>query len=134
MPDLRRFHDAQHDTIDAALAELGSGAKRTHWMWWVFPQLRGLGRSGTARLYGLDGAAEARAYLADPVLRDRLERAVAAMMRHRNVPPERVLGPTDALKLRSSLTLFAAVDPDGPWRPALDALFDTPCPLTLDRL
>lgn len=103
--DLSRFHDAQRGVVETALAELRAGRKRSHWMWFVFPQLRGLGRSETARFYGIDGLAEARAYLADPVLGARLEAAARAMLAADGAAEE-VLGPVDAMKLRSSMTLF----------------------------
>ena len=131
---MRRFHDAQDGVFDTALAELEAGRKRSHWMWFVFPQIAGLGRSETARRYAIRDADEARAYLADPVLRDRLARAAAALMRHAGTPAEAILGGIDAMKLRSSMTLFDAVDPDGPWRAVLDAFFDAPCAATLARL
>lgn len=104
---LTRFHDAQNRIWPAPLNELEAGRKRTHWMWFVFPQLRGLGRSDMAQAYGLDGLDEARAYLADPVLAGRLEACARAMLRHRGRPPEEILGEVDAMTLRSSATLFA---------------------------
>ena len=132
MSDLARFHAAQDGVVEGAIAEVAAGAKRGHWMWFVYPQLRGLGRSATAKRFGIADAAEARAYLADPVLRDRLGRAVDAARRHPD--PERVFGPLDAVKLRSSLTLWALVEAHGPWRGALEGLFAAPCPATVDRL
>jgi uncharacterized protein (DUF1810 family) len=131
---MRRFHEAQADVYDTALAELRAGRKRTHWMWFVFPQIAGLGRSETARYYAIRDAAEARAYLADPVLRDRLERAAEALMRHEGASAEAILGGIDAMKLRSSMTLFDAVDPDGPWGAVLARFFETPCQGTRARL
>src|SRR5512144_3183680 len=100
--DLERFVDAQADVYDVALRELRAGRKTSHWMWFVFPQLRGLGRSETARYYGLDGSAEARAYLAHAVLGPRLRAACEAIL---EAPGDavRILGPIDALKLRSSM-------------------------------
>ncbi|PWJ21026.1 DUF1810 domain-containing protein [Jannaschia seohaensis] len=131
---MKRFHDAQAQTFDSALAELRAGRKRGHWMWFVFPQVAGLGRSDMARRYAIADAAEARAYLADPVLHDRLERAAAAMLLHRGRAAEDLLGGIDAMKLRSSMTLFDAVDPEGPWRAVLDAFYESPCEATLKRL
>lgn len=106
--DLERFVAAQAQNYDDALAELRAGRKRTHWMWYVLPQLRGLGTSPMAQRYGLAGLDEARAYLAHPVLGPRLLDCIAAL----NALPEGtravdVLGGIDALKLRSCLTLFA---------------------------
>jgi uncharacterized protein (DUF1810 family) len=131
---MRRFHDAQEGVIDHALAELRAGRKRGHWMWFVFPQIAGLGRSDMARRYAIRDAAEARAYLGDPVLRDRLGRAAAALMAHEGLSAEDILGGVDAMKLRSSMTLFDAVDPAGPWRAVLDRFHDAPCAATLERL
>ena len=112
--DLERFVTAQDDdrTYDAALAELRAGRKTSHWMWFVFPQLAGLGRSPTAQRYALADRAEARAYLDHPVLGPRLREATAAVAALPDADPEQVLGPVDALKLRSSMTLFALAAPE----------------------
>jgi uncharacterized protein (DUF1810 family) len=121
---LERFVAAQHGVHERALAELRSGRKRTHWMWFVFPQLAGLGRSETARRYGIGGAAEARAYLAHPVLGPRLRQCAAALIAHKGQPAEAILGPVDAIKLRSSMTLFeAAAENPAPFAAVLDAFF-----------
>ena len=109
--DLDRFIVAQDGVYPAALAELQRGRKTTHWMWFVFPQLRGLGRSQTALHYGIAGRDEARAYLDHPVLSERLYEAAAAMLDARG-EAEAILGSIDAMKLRSSMTLFAAVAAD----------------------
>lgn len=106
MSDLSRFHDAQARDQARALAELRAGRKVSHWMWYVFPQLAALGRSGTAKHYGIRDMAEARAYLADPVLAANLRAAAEAMLANEGMPPEAVLGPVDAMKLRSCATLF----------------------------
>ena len=106
MPDLQRFVSAQTDTYDRALAEIASGRKRSHWMWFVFPQLRGLGRSPTATHYGIDDLAEAQAYLDDAVLGSRLREITQALLRQPERDAHRVFGSPDDLKLRSSMTLF----------------------------
>ncbi len=106
--DLDRFVAAQATDYDTALAELAAGRKRSHWMWYIFPQIAGLGRSPTARHYAIRDLAEARAYLAHPLLGPRYRAAVAALMTHRDRGAVAILGEADALKLRSSLTLFAA--------------------------
>ncbi len=111
---LERFRAAQSDgTYERALGELRAGDKRGHWMWFVFPQLAGLGTSSTALRYAISSVAEARAYLADPVLGHRLRECATALL---SLAPaasaERVLGPVDALKLRSSATLFARAGDD----------------------
>ena len=130
MPDdtgLQRFLDAQDEgrTYDRALAELRAGRKQTHWMWFVLPQLAGLGRSATALHYALSGLPQARAYLAHPVLGPRLRECAAALVGLDATDPVRVLGPVDAQKLHSSMTLFAAADPAEPvFRRVLDQCFD----------
>ena len=113
-PGLQRFVDAQDagGTYTAAVAELRSGRKRSHWMWFVFPQVAGLGRSSTARHYALSGLADARAYLDHPVLGPRLRESAAVLTGLDERDPVRVLGPVDAVKLRSSMTLFARAAPD----------------------
>jgi len=107
--DLERFVRAQDDgrTYEAAVAELRSGRKRGHWMWFVFPQVAGLGSSPMAQQFALSGLDEARAYLAHPVLGPRLVEAARALTGLPGDDPVAVLGPVDALKLRSSMTLFA---------------------------
>jgi uncharacterized protein (DUF1810 family) len=110
---LERFVDAQAQTFDTALAELAAGRKRSHWMWFIFPQLRGLGQSETARFYGLVSLAEARAYLAHPVLGERLERCTRAVLAARGDSLHAIFGSPDDLKFRSSMTLFAAAAGDG---------------------
>ena len=112
--DLQRFVDAQRNTYDRALAELRAGQKRTHWMWFVFPQIAGLGRSATAQHYAISGADEARAYLAHPVLGPRLVECARALTDLDVDDPAQVMGSIDAQKLRSSMTLFAVAAPDEP--------------------
>lgn len=112
--DLQRFKDAQNDSFngfDTALREIRAGAKRSHWVWYVLPQLRGLGQSSTASHYGIDGESEAIAYLRDPELREHLNVIVAALLSHRHhAALSRVMGSRlDAVKAMSSMTLFAAV-------------------------
>lgn len=109
--DLGRFVAAQRTSYDEALAELAAGRKRTHWMWYVLPQLRGLGASHMAQRYGIASLEEARAYLAHPLLGPRLLACVEAMNALRDPDAERVLGAIDAVKYRSCLTLFIAADP-----------------------
>ncbi len=123
--ELRRFVDAQAQTYDQALAELRAGRKRTHWMWFVLPQLAGLGRSGMAQRYAISGLAEARAYAAHPVLGARLRETAAALTALDTEDAAEVLGPVDALKLHSSMTLFARAVPGEPvFRAVLDHYFD----------
>lgn len=109
--DLERFVQAQADTYQQALAELHNSSKRSHWMWFILPQLRGLGSSAMAQAYGISGLAEARAYLAHPLLGPRLLECVRALLGHAGRSAESILGGVDALKLRSCLTLFARAAP-----------------------
>jgi len=112
--DLERFVVAQdtHGSYDTALAELRRGRKTSHWMWYVFPQVAGLGHSPMARRYAVSGLAEARAYLAHPVLGDRLRVCAQVVADSDAASAEQLLGGIDAVKLRSSVTLFAAAAPD----------------------
>jgi uncharacterized protein (DUF1810 family) len=107
--DLTRFLTAQADTYERALSELQAGRKQTHWMWFIFPQIAGLGQSATARHYAITSREEAFAFLAHPLLGSRLVECTAAMLRHAGRPPEAVLGGVDALKFHSSMTLFDAI-------------------------
>ena len=122
--DLRRFVDAQAHTYDQALAELRAGAKRTHWMWFVFPQVAGLGRSGMAQRFAIADLDEARAYLAHPVLGRRLVECARALTALDTDDAVAVMGGIDAQKLRSSMTLFAHADPGQPvFREVLEHYF-----------
>ncbi len=134
--DLERFVRAQAINYDTALAELRAGRKRTHWSWYVLPQLVGLGSSAMARQYGLSGLDEARAYLAHPLLGGRLRECVAAMNGHGGSDAAEVLGDVDARKFRSCVTLFAQVAEDhSPFHVALDRYFDgAPDPATMAML
>lgn len=118
--DLQRFVAAQAGMFDAALREIALGRKRSHWMWFVFPQLKGLGRSPTAELYGLASLDEATAYLEHPVLGPRLEAAVAAVQAAPAASLNALFGSPDDMKFRSSMTLFSVAAPDGPYRSGLD--------------
>lgn len=111
--DLERFVAAQDEggTYERALAELRAGRKTSHWMWFVFPQLDGLGRSPTARAYAIFSLEEARAYLAHPLLGPRLRACADALLGLGGDDPAAAMGPIDAIKLRSSMTLFARADP-----------------------
>jgi len=122
--DLDRFVAAQADTYPAALAEMRAGAKRSHWMWFVFPQVAGLGRSPTAQLYAIRSLAEAQAYLAHPLLGARLRESVDAVLALRGTDAETVFGPVDAAKLRSSLTLFAEASGEPRFAEALRHWYD----------
>lgn len=123
--NLSRFVTAQSATFDIALAELHAGRKQTHWMWFIFPQLRGLGVSETARQYGVTGLDEARAYLAHPVLAPRLDQATRAVLAADGLSLRQIFGTPDDLKFHSSMTLFALACSlkECPFRAALDRWF-----------
>lgn len=121
---LARFVAAQSGVYDLALAELRAGAKRTHWMWFVLPQLRGLGTSMMADRYGLEGLDEACAYLAHPILGERLRECVSALIAHGGTrSAAEVMGVVDAIKLHSSLTLFEAANGGPLFTRALEAFY-----------
>lgn len=134
--NLARFVTAQADTFAPALAELQRGGKDTHWMWFIFPQLVGLGTSPTARLYAITSRAEAEAYLQHPVLGPRLTQCAEALLQHTGKSATTIMGPVDAMKLQSSATLFAACSAPGSiFHRVLDHYFaGTPDPKTLTLL
>ena len=121
--DLQRFVRAQEANYGDALAEIKAGRKRTHWSWYVFPQVAGLGSSPMSVRYAISGVREAKAYLAHPVLGRRLRECVAAMLSNTGRDAAAILGDIDALKFRSCLTLFARADPTAPFREALLQFF-----------
>lgn len=133
---LGRFVAAQASVYDEAIAELRAGRKASHWMWFVFPQLAGLGRSATAQRYAVASLEEAQAYLAYPLLGSRLRECVGILLRHETLTAHAVFGSPDDLKLRSSLTLFAQAAGNDPLFPeALNRYFaGQPDPETLRRL
>ena len=125
--DLQRFVDAQEraGTYGQALEELRAGRKTTHWIWFVFPQVAGLGRSETARLFAIDSLEEAKAYLEHPLLGPRLRECCQALLDVGGRSAREILGETDATKLRSSMTLFAHAAPDEPlFRAVLDRYYE----------
>jgi len=135
--DLQRFVDAQAPVYERVRAELAAGAKRSHWMWFVFPQLRGLGSSAMAQHYGIGSRAEAQAYLRHPLLGARLRECTALMLAVRDRSALQILGRPDDMKFRSSMTLFAAVagSDDPLFGRALERFHNgEDDPLTLERL
>jgi uncharacterized protein (DUF1810 family) len=113
---LRRFEQAQDEggAYERAVAELRAGRKASHWMWFIFPQVSGLGQSTMSRTYAISSLAEARAYLEHPVLAPRLIEATRILTERAGGSAQEILGATDAMKLRSSMTLFAHAAPDNP--------------------
>ncbi|TDV60785.1 DUF1810 domain-containing protein [Pseudomonas sp. LP_7_YM] len=134
--DLQRFLDAQEPVFETALSQLCNGRKRSHWMWFVFPQLKGLGHSEMAQRYGISGREEALAYLQHPCLGARLESCCSALLQWRQRSATEIMGSPDDLKLRSSMTLFASVAPQSPlFQKVIDAFFGgTPDSATVSRL
>lgn len=133
---LQRFVEAQAPVYKTVLKELSVGKKSSHWMWFIFPQLRALGRSPTAKYYGLENAAEALAYWQHPVLGQRLLECTQLVLAHQGSTVHDIFGSPDDLKFRSCLTLFAQVAPDEPvFGQALGCFFDgRPDEATLDLL
>lgn len=134
--DLNRFVDAQKENYDEAVAELRAGRKQSHWMWYVFPQLAGLGQSSMAIRYAIRSADEARAYLDHPVLGRRLIECAEAVLAIENKSANDIFGSPDDLKLRSSATLFAHVAPGRSiFARILEKYFDRkPDPRTVEKL
>ena len=120
---LERFLDAQAYSYQNALTEIRGGRKRSHWMWYIFPQIRGLGRSSTAQYYAIRDREEARAYLTHPVLGARLLEISRALLELETDDPSYVMGWPDDMKLRSSMTLFALVSGETVFRQVLDKFF-----------
>jgi len=134
--DLDRFVQAQAPVLSQVRLELSEGRKRSHWMWFVFPQLSGLGHSSMARRYAIASLAEAQAYLEHPVLGPRLTECAELVNKVEDRSIHQILGSPDDLKFRSSMTLFALAQQDGPvFRRALDKYFDGALdPLTVEKL
>ena len=131
----QRFLEAQQQTYDTALTELQAGAKQSHWMWFIFPQLAGLGRSPTAIFYGIRSLHEARAFLAHPLLGERYRKCVRALSGWAGSKgAAEILGDIDAMKLRSSLTLFENASGDPQFAAPLEAFFGGPDEATLQLL
>lgn len=114
MPDLQRFKDAQKNDYELALREIKSGRKRSHWMWYIFPQIHGLGRTSISEYFSIKNLQEAREYLKDPVLGTRLVEISKALLDLSTSDPQAVFGSPDDLKLRSCMTLFEKADPENP--------------------
>ena len=133
---VERFVAAQEGVWEIVIPELRAGMKRGHWMWYIFPQIAGLGSSSMSMRYAIRDMAEARAYLAHPVLGPRLREAMSMVLSHRGKKTAKdIFFAIDALKLRSSATLFDLVSPDDVFKDILDAFYDSkPCEKTLSIL
>ena len=122
---LERFTEAQEQTYNVALKEIQNGKKRSHWMWYIFPQLRGLGMSSMAHKYGISGLEEAKAYLNHSVLSMRLYEICGELLKHKNKTSLEIFGYTDEMKLKSSMTLFALASEDNSiFKDVLDCFFN----------
>lgn len=125
MHDLERFYKAQEYDYETALSEIRNGRKESHWMWYIFPQIAGLGRSTTAEYYAIKSKEEAKGYIEDPVLGKRLIEISQALLQVSSDDAEMVMGWPDNLKLRSCMTLFAEVAPEQPvFRNVLEKFYD----------
>ena len=122
--NLERFIEAQKSEYDVALREIREGCKRSHWIWFVFPQMASLGFSYNARFYGISCLDEARAYLAHPILGKRLRQITEALLMHKGKDVLSILGSIDTLKVCSCMTLFDAVSPDDVFRQVLKTFYE----------
>ena len=123
--NIQRFIYAHSRSFEVALGEIKAGYKVSHWMWYIFPQIKGLGRSEIAKYYAIKNLGEAKAYLAEPVLAKHMQQICEALLENENSNAEEVMGWPDDLKLRSSMTLFKEVDPENAiYQKVLDKFFD----------
>lgn len=121
---LQRFIDAQNESYVRALEEIKAGRKRSHWMWFIFPQMKGLGRSSTSIFYGMNDMDEAREYLAHPILGERLREISQVLLQLDTNDANAVFGSPDDMKLRSCMTLFDNISPNDIFADVLDKYFD----------
>lgn len=132
---LQRFIEAQNDSYDQALKEIRNGRKLTHWIWYIFPQIKGLGFSYNSEYYGITSLQEAKDYLENELLRKRLFKITESLLMHKGKDIESIMGDIDALKLKSSMTLFDAVQPDDIFGEVLDEFYGGErCRITLEKI
>lgn len=132
---LQRFIEAQNDSYDQALKEIRNGRKLTHWIWYIFPQIKGLGFSYNSEYYGITSLQEAKDYLENELLRKRLFEITESLLMHKGKDIESIMGDIDALKLKSSMTLFDAVKPDSIFGEVLDGFYGGErCRRTLEKI
>ena len=132
---LQRFIEAQNDSYDQALKEIINGRKLTHWIWYIFPQIKGLGFSYNSEYYGITSLQEARDYLENELLRKRLFEITESLLMHKGKDIESIMGDIDAMKLKSSMTLFDAVQPDDIFGEVLDEFYGGErCRITLEKI
>ena len=121
--NLNRFVEAQEKTYDIALSEIKNGYKQSHWMWFIFPQHKALGYSDKAKFYGISDLKEAEQYLRHPILGERLREISKELLKHKGKSAIDILGEVDALKLKSSMTLFEIIEPNSVFSEVLDAFY-----------
>ena len=121
--NLQRFLSAQENDYSIALREIQNGSKQSHWIWYIFPQIKGLGRSYQSEYYGIANRQEAEAYLAEPTLNARLREITLALLEHKDKPAHHILGTTDAMKVKSSMTLFDAIAPNDIYADVLNTFY-----------
>lgn len=132
---LQRFIEAQNDSYDQALKEIRNGRKLTHWIWYIFPQIKGLGFSYNSEYYGITSLQEAKDYLENELLRKRLFEITESLLMYKGKDIESIMGDIDALKLKSSMTLFDAVQPGGVFGEVLDEFYGGErCRRTLEKI
>ena len=132
---LQRFIEAQNDSYDQALKEIRNGRKLTYWIWYIFPQMKGLGFSYNSEYYGITSLQEAKDYLENELLRKRLFEITESLLMHKGKDIESIMGDIDALKLKSSMTLFDAVQPDDIFGEVLDEFYGGErCRRTLEKI
>lgn len=132
---LQRFIEAQNDSYDQALKEIRNGRKLTHWIWYIFPQIKGLGFSYNSEYYGITSLQEAKDYLENELLRKRLFEITESLLMHKGKDIESIMGDIDAMKLKSSMTLFDAVQPGSVFGEVLDEFYGGErCRRTLEKI
>ena len=132
---LERFVEAQKDDYQPALDEVRAGKKQSHWIWYIFPQMHGLGRSYFAQLYGIHDREEAEAYLNHEVLGKRLREITSALLKHEDNPADEIFGDLDAMKVKSCMTLFDIISPDDIFAEVLNKFYGQQrCELTIRML
>ncbi|MDN0052900.1 DUF1810 domain-containing protein [Bacteroides caecigallinarum] len=132
---LQRFIEAQNDSYDQALKEIRNGRKLTHWIWYIFPQIKGLGFSYNSEYYGITSLQEAKDYLENELLRKRLFEITESLLMHKGKDIESIMGDIDAMKLKSSMTLFDAVQPGSIFGEVLDEFYGGErCRRTLEKI
>ena len=133
--NLQRFLSAQEYDYLIALREIQNGSKQSHWIWYIFPQIKGLGRSYQSEYYGITNRQEAEAYLAEPILNARMREITLALLEHKDKTAQQILGGIDAMKVKSSMTLFDAIAPDDIYAEVLNIFYaGDRCKRTLEHL